>query len=220
MPPSVQQRSSFRLLRSPLQSWWLSPRADPISESSKRTGGRCSASPRRGFRGEILDGAFREVQSTHGCEAGGPVQSECQRSVGRGRGRAADFVALASASAYGFGHVELEEAARDGRLSRLPRFGKKTTEQILRGIGQLQRTTDQKLFHHARDEASAIAGLLENTDGISEVLIAGALRRRLELISELDFVVLINTNSSLVLDSVVASGLGETVSVRDEIATV
>ena len=34
---------------------------------------------------------------------------------------------------------ELEEAARDGRLAKLPRFGRKTAEKVLRGLEFLMR---------------------------------------------------------------------------------
>src|SRR3970040_438814 len=37
--------------------------------------------------------------------------------------------------------AELEEAARDGRLARLPRFGKKNTEKTPKGIEVLRRPT-------------------------------------------------------------------------------
>ncbi|MEE8251437.1 MAG: DNA polymerase/3'-5' exonuclease PolX [Gemmatimonadales bacterium] len=83
---------------------------------------------------------------------------------------------------------ELEEAARDGRLAKLPRFGSKTAENILKGIEFLQHTSDFRLFHHAREEAEALAHVLGGMPGVRRAEIAGALRRRCEIIRELDFV--------------------------------
>src|SRR5207237_272110 len=48
---------------------------------------------------------------------------------------------------------ELEAAARDGRLTRLPRFGPKTSENILKGIAFMRQASAFRLLHHASDEA-------------------------------------------------------------------
>ena len=85
--------------------------------------------------------------------------------------------------------AELEEAARDGRLARLPRFGKKTTENVLKGIEFLRQSTGVRLLHHARAEAEALASVLKTMPGVRRVAIAGSVRRHLELIRDLDFVV-------------------------------
>jgi DNA polymerase (family 10) len=85
--------------------------------------------------------------------------------------------------------AELEEAARDGRLAKLPRFGKKTTENILKGIDFLRQSTGLRLFHHARTEAVALAEVLRTMPGVRRVAIAGSVRRHAELIRDLDFVV-------------------------------
>jgi DNA polymerase (family 10) len=88
--------------------------------------------------------------------------------------------------------TELEEAARDGRLERLPRFGKKTAEKILKGIAFLRQAGGQRLAHHARLEANALARQLAGLDGVRRVAVAGSLRRCLELVSDLDFVVAVD----------------------------
>lgn len=84
---------------------------------------------------------------------------------------------------------ELEEAARDGRLARLPRFGAKTAENILKGIAYLRRTGEFRLVHHARAEAQELARVLGGLAGVGRVEVAGSLRRCRELIRDLDFVV-------------------------------
>jgi len=85
--------------------------------------------------------------------------------------------------------AELEEAARDGRLAAIPRFGTKTAENVLKGIAFLKGTTEFRLFHHARAEAVAVQHALSALPGVQRVEIAGSVRRRREIIRDLDFVV-------------------------------
>jgi DNA polymerase (family 10) len=85
--------------------------------------------------------------------------------------------------------AELEAAARDGRLARLPRFGPKTAQKILRSLAFLRRSIDYRLFHHARNESERFAKALSELSGVVNVTTAGSVRRRHELIRDLDFVV-------------------------------
>ena len=85
--------------------------------------------------------------------------------------------------------AELEVAARDGRLAEMPRFGSKTAANVLKGIAFLKRTTEFRLFHHARAEAAGVQQALAALPGVRRVEIAGSLRRRREIIRDLDFVV-------------------------------
>jgi DNA polymerase (family 10) len=85
--------------------------------------------------------------------------------------------------------VELEAAAVDGRLAGLPRFGTKTADSVRRGIAALREASAFRLFHHALAEAEGIARGLAALDGVQRVEIAGSVRRRCELIRDLDFVV-------------------------------
>jgi DNA polymerase (family 10) len=80
---------------------------------------------------------------------------------------------------------ELEEAARDGRLAALPRFGARTADAILKGITFLRHSSQWRLAHHAHDEAQAIAGALAARPHILAVHPAGAVRRRNEMVRDL-----------------------------------
>src|SRR5207247_3647177 len=82
----------------------------------------------------------------------------------------------------------LEEAAYDGPLAAIPRFGVKTAENVLKGIAFLKRTSEFRLFHHARAEAVAVQRALGALPGVQRVEIAGSVRRRREVIRDLDFV--------------------------------
>jgi len=83
---------------------------------------------------------------------------------------------------------DLERAARDGRLAALPRFGPKTAERVLRGIAFLRRQAGMLLVHHARRDAEAVATAFGGLPGVDHVAVAGSVRRRCELVRDLDFV--------------------------------
>ncbi len=84
---------------------------------------------------------------------------------------------------------ELEGAARDGSLAKLPRFGKKTAENILKGIAFLRQVIGYHLFHHAKAEAEALVRVLRELPGVKRAEIVGSIRRCREVIRDLDFVV-------------------------------
>ncbi len=80
---------------------------------------------------------------------------------------------------------ELEAAARDGRLARLPRFGPKTAENILKGIAFLRQSSGYQLFHHAAEEAEGLRIALSRLPGVITAHVAGGVRRRAELVKEI-----------------------------------
>lgn len=84
---------------------------------------------------------------------------------------------------------ELEAAARDGRLARLPRFGPKIADNILKGIAFLRQASTWRLYHHAAAEADALCLALARLPGISAVTVAGEVRRHMEVVRELVLVV-------------------------------
>jgi len=85
---------------------------------------------------------------------------------------------------------ELEAAAHDGRLTRLPRFGPRTSETILKGIAFLRQASAYRLFHHAIDEAEGLRAALERLPGVTSAMVAGDVRRRTEVVRELVFVLI------------------------------
>ncbi len=80
---------------------------------------------------------------------------------------------------------ELEAAALDGRLAKLPRFGQKTSENILKGIAFLRRASSFRLSHHAAEEAEQFKRALERLPGVTQAYVAGDVRRRAEVVREL-----------------------------------
>ena len=83
---------------------------------------------------------------------------------------------------------ELEAAAHDGRLAKLPRFGQRTSENILKGIAFLRHTSAYRLSHHAGDEAEGLRAALERLPGVTSAITAGDVRRRSEIVRDLIFV--------------------------------
>jgi DNA polymerase (family X) len=79
---------------------------------------------------------------------------------------------------------ELEAAARDGRLARLPGFGAKTAEKVLKGITFTRKTSAFRLSHHAAAEAEVLRSAVERLSGVTRVAVAGEVRRRCEVVSE------------------------------------
>jgi DNA polymerase (family 10) len=80
---------------------------------------------------------------------------------------------------------ELEAAALDGRLAKLPRFGQKTSENILRGIAYLRQASAYRLSHHAAEEAEGLRRALEKLPGVLHAYVAGDVRRRSEIVRDL-----------------------------------
>jgi DNA polymerase (family X) len=80
---------------------------------------------------------------------------------------------------------DLEEAARDGRLAALPRFGQRTAEKILKGIAFLRQASGWRLSHHAAQEAEAFREAFARLPHIMAAHTAGEVRRRCEVVREL-----------------------------------
>jgi DNA polymerase (family 10) len=84
---------------------------------------------------------------------------------------------------------ELENAAQDGRLASLPRFGPKMAQKVLRSLQFVKRVGELRLFHHARAEAQALLPALQRLSGVTDASIVGDIRRRREVIENMEFLV-------------------------------
>ena len=83
---------------------------------------------------------------------------------------------------------QLEEAARDGRLAKLPRFGAKTAERVLAGISFARDSGRRSLYHRALAQAFIMREGVARHPDVSEAIIAGTVRRHHETIGDIDIV--------------------------------
>jgi DNA polymerase (family 10) len=96
---------------------------------------------------------------------------------------------------------ELEEAAQDGRLAGLPRFGEKTAEKILKGIAFMKEHGALVLFPHAAVEASRLLLDVRRHPDVIEAAVAGSIRRRREVVCDVDVVASVRTSPAAVAAS-------------------
>jgi DNA polymerase (family 10) len=83
---------------------------------------------------------------------------------------------------------ELEYACNENRLMDLPGFGKKTQENVLKGIAYLRSTGERFLFDVARASADGLIEKLEKLDKLKRVSLAGSLRRFQDTVKDIDIV--------------------------------
>src|SRR5690349_12881303 len=84
---------------------------------------------------------------------------------------------------------ELEEACRSGKLRTLRGFGEKTEQQILKGIAFARKRESQFLLPLGIEIGEAIREQLAQHDAIENAEISGSVRRRLEVVRNVNIVV-------------------------------
>jgi DNA polymerase (family X) len=84
--------------------------------------------------------------------------------------------------------AELEAAAQDGRLAKLPRFGAGTAAKILKGIAYLRANDSYMLYPRALAESEHVLAAVRAHPGVEAGLLAGSLRRRNEIVGDIDVV--------------------------------
>jgi len=84
--------------------------------------------------------------------------------------------------------AELEAACKAQRVRDLAGFGAKTEEKILAGIAQSRDYAQFFLYAEAWAWAEKIREALRDCDAVSQVSVAGSIRRGREVVKDLDFV--------------------------------
>ena len=82
----------------------------------------------------------------------------------------------------------LEQAARDGRVAKLPRYGPKTAEKLLRGIELLRAQGSQRLYPYGAEEGARLLAMVRAHPDVLAADLAGSLRRRRETVGDVDVV--------------------------------
>ena len=83
---------------------------------------------------------------------------------------------------------DLECAAQNGELAKLPKFGKKTADKILRGIEIVRRDAHLQRFPAAIIQAHILATNVDRHPDVEHAEIAGSIRRHNELVADVDIV--------------------------------
>jgi DNA polymerase (family 10) len=97
---------------------------------------------------------------------------------------------------------ELDQSARDGRLAALPKFGQKTAERVLRGIADLRATGAYMLWQHGQADAERLRAAIGSHPDVLHVEIAGSIRRRSEVVRDIDIVASVRGAPSVVAASI------------------
>lgn len=92
---------------------------------------------------------------------------------------------------------ELEYACRENRLSGLAGFGEKTQQKILQGIEYVKKYQGQFLLVDAWPVAQKIAEYLSAHEFVAEAAVAGSIRRRKEIVKDIDIVVAASQGSKV-----------------------
>jgi DNA polymerase (family 10) len=85
--------------------------------------------------------------------------------------------------------AELKQACEEHRLAKIEGFGEKTEENILKGIELLAKISDKHLYPKAKEAAERIHSTIVSLKAVHRAEIAGSLRRKKEVIGDIDIVV-------------------------------
>ncbi|GHC21195.1 hypothetical protein GCM10010082_11050 [Kushneria pakistanensis] len=83
----------------------------------------------------------------------------------------------------------LKKAAREGRISALEGFGKKTEASILKEAERIDDTPPRTRLDEAHRAAADLIAWLEHAEGAQRISAAGSLRRSRETVGDLDILV-------------------------------
>jgi len=95
--------------------------------------------------------------------------------------------------------AELKKAAVSGKIAKLPGFGKKTADDIIRGIALYRGGKERLLLGQALPIARELEADLKKLKEVKQVSIAGSIRRMRETVKDIDILV-VSTNPKKVMD--------------------
>ena len=93
---------------------------------------------------------------------------------------------------------QLEKAARDHQISKLPGFGEKVERSILEGIAQSREAGGKIMLFEAEEIARLLEEYLSLLSSVKSITIAGSLRRRKETVRDIDILVTGNDSVAIV----------------------
>ncbi len=111
--------------------------------------------------------------------------------------------------------AELEYACKENRLVALKGFGRKTQERILQGLEHIRKFQGQFLAGVVLPTAEELRLQLSRSAAVADVQIAGSLRRRKELVKDIDLVASSQEPRAVMHSFVELPGVAEVVSSGD-----
>ena len=94
--------------------------------------------------------------------------------------------------------ADLEKAAKAGTIAGLPRFGKKTQENILRGLEYVKGGQGRVLLGDILPLARKFEERLAGLKGVRAAVVAGSIRRRKETAGDIDILAVTNNPDKVV----------------------
>lgn len=95
--------------------------------------------------------------------------------------------------------ADLEKAAKAGKIRNLAGFGKKSEENILRGIEFLKKSGSRWPLGFVEPEIRKMEEMLRRVPGVEKLIIAGSVRRRKETIGDVD-VLAVSSKPEMIMD--------------------
>lgn len=81
---------------------------------------------------------------------------------------------------------ELEKAAREHRIRRLPRMGPTSEKNIIKGLERYRKRSTRILLSEAEPIVEEILEYIKGMDGLEHITVAGSYRRRKETVGDID----------------------------------
>lgn len=104
---------------------------------------------------------------------------------------------------------ELERAARAQKLRRLPGMGVKTEQGIRKGIETLKGHKDKILLAEALPIAEKIVSIFSSMHEVKRIAVAGSLRRKKEMVRDIDILVGTEDAESIIRDFLRFPGISD-----------
>ena len=95
---------------------------------------------------------------------------------------------------------DLEKSAKSGKIRKLPRFGEKSEEDILKGIELLKSSAGKVLLGRAWPIAQEIISSLKKLRAVQKISLAGSTRRRKEFVRDLD-ILAVSSNPKKIIET-------------------
>ncbi len=84
---------------------------------------------------------------------------------------------------------ELEKACREHKIAKLPGFGWKTEENIIKGIKLFKEKTGRKPLGEVLKLAEEIIEILKKESPVENIAVAGSIRRKRETVKDIDILI-------------------------------